>query len=62
MEAMHYQHDTNLTYGMHAGTTAGVAQGRDLDLAHIMQSYIIYIHEDVSLYVSLIPPNVSVDH
>ena len=54
MEATHYQHGTNLTYGMQQPLQVYVAQGQDLDLAYIIQSCIIHKHKDVSLYVSLI--------
>ena len=43
----HYQHDTNLTYGMQQPLQVYIAQGQELDLAHIRQSYIIHIHTDV---------------
>ena len=55
MEATHYQlHGANQTYRMQQPLQVYIAQGQDLDLAHIRQSCIIHIHADVGLYASLI--------
>ena len=38
MEATHYQHGTNQTYGMQQPLQVYIAQGQNLDLVHNMQS------------------------
>ena len=43
---MEARHKSNI---WDVATAAGVAQGQEMDLAHIMQSCIIHIHTDVGL-------------